>query len=319
MTLRTVIILLLFISSVSAGSLAQQAGCTLAEIPVGVADIKGDPFRDLSASDFSSHGSKAQVAVRSVVYDDGPRRVALVVDQVKKLSPSGHRAAQALVKEMLAGARPQDSFALVVARGSGKVIRFGEDASGIAAAASSEGEGSAGKDIGVLDAVMQAVSLFGERQPGDAIVVIAADTEGNHKANPKSVAKALREHGIRMFGLALGPVSHRNAAASTQSTTAWGLSTVTPMTGAINYSAGDENFLPLTGNSGGAVLPVIQEQQVRQSAKVISSMVASFYRMQVQRSQALHDSEDWKLDVSESLRKNSPQILVLYPHQLGPC
>jgi len=315
---RNVLLCLFCLAGLTAGSAAQGSSCT-ATLTVGVTNGKGEPFRDLNPNDFNGGTSKVRITVKSVTYDDGPRRIALVVDQAKKLTSSGHRTEQALVQEMMADRRPQDSFALVVARGSGKVIRFGEDASGIAAAAYGEGEGSAGKDIGVLDAVMQAISLFGEPKPGDSIVVIAADTEGNHKSNPKSVAKALREHGIRMFGLALGPVSHRNAAASTQSTTAWGLATVRPATGAFNYTTGDEDFLPLTGNSGGAVLPVLQEQQARQSAKVISVLVASFYRMEVERSQGAHDVEDWKLDVSERLHNNSPQILVLYQHQLGPC
>ena len=84
-------------------------------------------------------------------------------------------------------------------------------------------------------------------------------------------------------------------------------------------SPGERETSTIAGNSGGAVLPVIQEQQAPTSARVISAMMAAFYRMQVERSQGAHDGEDWKLDVSDTLRKNSPQLLVLYPHQLGPC
>lgn len=312
---------------------AQEAACTSLDVAVGVTDLKGEPFRGLGAGDFTIHGAKAQVSIRSLALDDGPRRVVLVVDQFKKLTTDGHRVAHALVKEVLAAARPQDSFALLTARGSGRVIKFGEDVSGIAPAVAPEIEGGAGSDSGVLDAVMQAISLFGDRRPGDTILVIAASLEGNHKANAKTVAKALNDHGIRMFGLALGPVNRTNVAAGTQSTTAWGLATVRPGMGLNSYPQGDEDFIPLTSNSGGAVLPVINDsvhrsanmndpkvqEQVRQSAKVIFAMVASFYRLQLERSQALHSSEDWKLDVRESLRKTSPPMLVLYPHQLGPC
>lgn len=322
---------LFLICGLVAVSAAQQNACTLTEIAVGVADFKGEPFRGLNESDFVGHASKARVAIRSLAYDDGPRRVALVVDQYKKLSADGHQAAQDLVGALLAAGRPQDSFALVVARGPAEVVKFGEDSSRITNAVR-ESDARQGKELGVLDAVMEAISLFGERQHGDAIVVIAGDMEGNHRANPKTVAKALAEHGIRMFGLALGPVSKGNIAAGGQAMTAWGLATVTPGLGQISYSTGDENFLPLTGNSGGAVLPVINgdahrtynmsdpklQQQVRLSAKVVFSMIAFFYRMQVERSQASR-SEELKLDVTENLHKSSPQVLVLYPHQLGPC
>jgi hypothetical protein len=330
--LKYTIFFLLLILGLGLCCAAQQAGCTSLDVAVGVTDLKGEPLRGLGAGDFTIHGGKAQVSIRSLTLDDGPRRVVLVVDQSRKLTSDGHRVAHALVKEVLASARPQDSFALVTARGSGRVIKFGEDVSGIAPAVAPEIEGGAGSESGVLDAVMQAMSLFGERRPGDTVVVIAASLENNHKANPKTVAKALNEHGIRMFGLALGPVNRTNVAAGTQSTTAWGLATVRPGMGLNAHPQGDEDFIPLTSNSGGAVLPVINdsvhrsssmndpkmEQQVRQSAKVIFAMVASFYRVQLERSQGSR-SDDWKLDISESRRKAAPQTLVLYPHQLGPC
>jgi hypothetical protein len=330
--LKYMVFFLLSILGLGLCCAAQQAGCASLDLAVGVTDLKGEPFRGLGADDFTVHGGKAQMNIRSLALDDGPRRIVLVVDQFRKLTTDGHRVAHALVKEVLAAARPQDSFALVTARGSGRVIRFGEDVSGILPAVAPDIEGGAGSDIGVLDAMMQGVTLFGERQPGDTILVIAASLEHNHKANPKTVAKALSDHGIRMFGLALGPVNRTNVAAGTQSTTAWGLATVRPGMGTNAYPQGDEDFIPLTSNSGGAVLPVINdslhrsasmndpkvEQQVRQSARVIFAMVASFYRMQVERSPGSR-SDDWKLDISESRRKAAPQTLVLYPHQLGPC
>ena len=50
------------------------------------------------------------------------------------------------------------------------------------------------------------VDIFGESKPGDAMIVMAYDLEGNHGANAKKVAKALEDHHVRMFGLALGLV-----------------------------------------------------------------------------------------------------------------
>ena len=76
-----------------------------------------------------------------------------------------------------------------------------------------------------MDAILQAVDMFGESKQGDAIIVMAYDLEGNHGANAKKVAKALEDHHVRLFGLALGPVGTKNVATSGQSTTAWGLAT----------------------------------------------------------------------------------------------
>jgi hypothetical protein len=328
---RHIVSILLLIGSLVSGSTAQQGACSATDVAVGVMDSKGESFRGLSPADFVAHASKGEIAIRSLHFDDGPRRVALVVDQYKKLPSNAHQASQELVKTLLAAARPQDSFALVVARGPAHVIKFGEDRAAIADTVKENGQ-QKGKGQGVLDAVMEAISLFGEQRPGDAIVVIAADLGGNRHAKPKTVAEALAEHGIRMFGLALGPVSRGNVTASAQGMTAWGLATVTPGIGTIHYSTGDENFLPLATDSGAAVLPVINtdeqrtynmsdpklQQRVRQSARMVSSMISSLYRMQLQRSNATR-SEDWQLDVTERIHKTAPRILVLYPHQLGPC
>jgi hypothetical protein len=321
----------LLLGGLTCASAAQQGVCSATDVAVGVTDAKGEPLRGLSAADFAVHALKGQIAVDSLKFDDGPRRIALVVDQFKKLPANAQQAEIELVKTMLSAARPEDSFALVVARGLQHVVKFGEDTAGILDAVK-ENEQTKGKGLGVLDAVTEAINLFGERRPGDAIVIIAADLGGNHHAKPKTVAEALSGHGIRMFGLALGPVSRGNIASGGQGLTAWGLATVTPGLGSVPYSQGDEDFVPLATNSGGAVLPVVNtdnrrtydmgdpklQQQVRQSARVVSGMIWTFYRMQLQRSNVAR-SLDWRLDVTERVRKVAPQVLVLYPHQLGPC
>ena len=323
--------ILLLLGSLVPAISAQQGACSPTDVAVGVTDARGEAFRGLSSADFVTHASKGQIAISSLDFDNGPRRIALVVDQYKKLPSNAHQAEQELVKTLLEAARSQDSFALVVARGPARVIKFGEDRAGIVDTVKENGR-QKGKGLGVLDAVMEAINLFGEHRSGDAIVVIAADLGGNHHAKPKTVAEALAEHGIRMFGLALGPVSRGNITKSAQGLTAWGLATVTPGIGTINYSRGDEDFLPLSTNSGAAVLPVINsddrltydmsnpklQQRVRQSARMVSSMIDSLYRMQLQRSETTRQ-EDWKLDVTDRIHKIAPRVLVLYPHQLGPC
>src|SRR5260221_2277738 len=88
---------------------------------------------------------------------------------------------------------------------------------------------------------------------------ISTDMEGNRKANARMVAKALHDSHIRMFGLALGPVETKNSVAGgfVTSTTSQGLAQSEPLVGEIVYNTGDEHFFPLTTNSGGLVLSVM--------------------------------------------------------------
>ena len=332
MTSRILIALIVF-AGLSITTRAQQAACKAVEIPVGVISANGDVFRGLAAEDFVGRTQKKPVPVKTITYDDGPRRVLIIVDTNKKLSSDSRKAEVELVQALLAGARPEDTFGIMPARGVGQDVKFTADRSAITQALNQFGEGK-GKDSGVLDAVMIGIEWFGEPKPGDAIVLIAADTEGNHRTNAKQVAKALVDNHIRMFGLALGPVQTKSSVASSTvtSTTSQGLAWTKPMVGEGVYLTGDENFYPLTANSGGMVLGAMNGdsrrsysmsdsrlvQELRVRARFIAKTIASYYRVQVESPQLSHP-EDWSLEISEEIRKHSQQMWVLYPHELGAC
>src|SRR5215472_18502711 len=96
--------LLLAISSLAAGASAQQA-CSAIEVPVSVISAGGESFRGLAADSFvASSGS----VVKSLTYDDGARRVLLVVDTSNKLSGNARKAEAELVDSLLAASRPED-------------------------------------------------------------------------------------------------------------------------------------------------------------------------------------------------------------------
>jgi hypothetical protein len=313
---------------------AQQSACKASDVPVGVISVSGNVFRGLAAEDFIGRIQKKPIAVKGLAFDDGPRRVLIVADLSKKLSADSRKAENEMIETLLANARPQDTFAIMAARGPGQDVKFTEDRSAISQALGEPGDGKRGKEPGVLDTVMTGIEWFGTPQPGDAIVVIASELEGNRKANAKMVAKALRDSHIRMFGLALGPVETKNSVAShfVTSTTSQGLAEAEPLVGSIVYDTGDEHFFPLTTNSGGLVLGVMNAdprrtysmgdvrlaESVRQKARSVSNMIAAYYRMQVEPP-AIAKPTDWELTISDEVQKHSTPMFVLYPHELGPC
>jgi len=310
-----------------------QTACSKVEIPVSVVNATLDTFRGLAAEDFAAQPQKGKVEIKSAALDEGPRRMLLVVDTSKKLPANARAAEVELIKAMVAASRPEDSLALTTARGPGGIVRFGEDRNGLIEAISPEGKASRSNE-GILDAVMDGIEWFEGARPGDAIVLIAADLEGNHKANPKTVAKALADRHMRMFGLALGPVTATSTVAShmVTHTVSQGLAEATPAIGAIIYETGDLNFYPLTTNSGGLLLSVIngnrdlsfsmddpkQQQRVRQKGRQVVGMVDTFYRLQIDQPQFSHP-ETWTLDVKDTVRKLAPAMWILYPRELGPC
>jgi len=327
----TIVSVVLGLSSLS---FSQQSACKAVEVPVGVISMTGDVFRGLAAEDFLGRVQKKQVAVKTLTYDDGPRRVLIIADTSKKLSGDSRKAEAELIQVLLASARPEDTFAILPARGPGQDVKFTADRNAITQALSQPGEGKRGKDPGVLDSVMTGIEWFGAPQAGDAIVVIAYDMEGNHKANARTVAKAMEAAHIRMFGLALGPVQTRSSVATSNitSTISQGLAESKPLVGDTVYITGDEYFFPLTANSGGLVLGVMNGnsyrsyniadprimQEIRQKARSVSKMISAYYRMQIEPPQLSHP-EDWTLEINGEMQKHTQPMFVLYPHELGPC
>jgi len=309
---------------------AQQA-CK-AEVSVGVIDSNGNSFRGLAREDFLTRGPKG-IGVESIAYDEGPRRLLLVVDTSKKLSIAAHKAEIELVKAIVATSRPADSLALITARGPGGTVKFGEDRSKLLDVL--ESEANPNKDRGPLDAANEGLEWFSDPRPGDAILLIAASTDGNHKTNAKSLAKALASHHVRLFGLALGLVMTRNISAEgvVTSTTSQGMAYVTAGLGDYAYDTGDPDFYPLTTNSGGIVVAVMNpesqhgsykpedprfQQFLKSRAMIVSNAVQAFYRFQIDQPKLSHP-EVWSLDIKEAIRKHSPAMFLLYSHELGPC
>jgi|SRR6185437_13183992 hypothetical protein len=317
------------LTCLSAMAVAQSEPCNSIEVPVGIINGSGESFHGLSAADFSVHAGKTPVELKNMTFDSGPRRIVLVVDTSKRLSSETLKAERLLVETLVNGARPEDSLAMVTARGPQHVVKFGEEKSAFQAALPADGESRHGKEQGVLDAVMQTLPLFGDPKPGDSIVVIAADLGGNRGTNAKEVASALEQHHIRMFGLALGLVSTKNVALSDQTTTAWGLAQVQNAMGDYSYNTGDSDFYPLTRDSGGLVLSVMNYSsrmtfsvknpkfvaRLKQQSMAVYNVIAGYYRVEL----ATTHTGEWSFEPQPDVRKVAPNMFLLYPRQLTGC
>jgi len=141
----------------------------------------------------------------------------------------------------------------------------------------------------VLDAVMEGIESFGEPRVGDAIVIVAA----GHGREPQSQ--------LQKRGGSPGEASHTHVRSGAwpgerkKQCRQWDrhvygiarLAQVTPGVGSIVYETGDDNFFPLTTNSGGLVLVVLNgaggraynsedaraRQEVNQKATAVFNMI----------------------------------------------
>jgi hypothetical protein len=310
----------------AAASFAQTAPCNSLQFPISAIDGNGSLLRGLAPADFRAQVGRRQLRIKSVEYDDGPRRVVLVVDTAKKLPAEARRAEQIMVETILAAARPQDSVALVTARGAERTIKFGEERAGFVQTLAEQDAPKQHHEGGVLDSVLEAFELLGTPQSGDAIVVFAQDLEGNRKTSAKAVSRLLASRHTRMFGVALGPVMTQNPTASTSE---WAGTRMLPYAGDAPYHGGDEDFYWLTRDSGGVVVGAVNfnavnspnisdpafQARLKQKARSVFDIMAGYYRMELDAPIV----GDWNLGISDAIRKVVPTMFLLYPHQLAPC
>src|SRR6185312_777669 len=148
------------LASLSSATVAQNEGCKSLEVPVGIINGNGESFRGLSPGDFSAHSGRTGLTLRNMTYDDGPRRVVVIVDTSSKLSTDARKAEQTLVETIMDAKRPKDSVALTTARGPEHLVKFGDERQAYLQAVALEGGDKHGKEAGVLDAAMKGIELF---------------------------------------------------------------------------------------------------------------------------------------------------------------
>jgi hypothetical protein len=310
-------------------ALAQQRDCATLDVPIGVITATGDAAEGLTTADFAAQSKKEAVAIQSTTYDSGPRRILLVLDADRRFTAEPRKAEIEFAMGVVSSAQPGDSLALIVARGAAHEVKFGADRAALLEALrnSTEQQKDTGKELGVLDAVAEGITWFGEPRLGDAIVVIAKDLEGNHKTNLKAVTKMLEEHHIRLFGAAFGPLLLANTTTGTQRLDREGFGYRDPGMPLYDTDA-DANFFPMTVNSGGYIikgylmpnheqfkLTDFKKKELEKTASVMSGLIDKLYALRIQ-GPVLSRSESWTVSVNQS---KLPGAHVLYPHELGTC
>jgi hypothetical protein len=229
------------------------------------------------------------------------------MDRDQELSGNTIKGEQLILETILSSVRQDDQLALVSARGRRRSIPFTKDRGELLRAFTSEDKTAPnGKDI--LDTVRNGIEMFGSPQPGDAIVVIAVSLGGSSSGRAQVLTTLLRR-GIRLFGLALGPVARHYTASG--------------------HDIGDETFHAFTMASGGFVLVAMNpypfrfdsikdhevQSRIESQTRAIVRLVTKYSRIEIEAPR----SGPWRLGLSEAAHKSAPDVLLLYPHELWPC
>lgn len=309
-----------------AAAQAQPQPCSFS-LPVGLVDRQGNLLEGLTAKDVTVQLRKQNLAIESLTYDTGPRRVLFVVDTGRHLPGEVRKMEYALLTHLLSTARPGDTFALLTARGAWRQVRFeeGKDAVIKTAQELSTDVKEARKAGALLDTLAEGLDWFGAPQQGDAILLmtdqlVPSDATGkiqggyftavtplheSTKLGFNKLVELLGSHKIRLFGVQFSSV------------------TLDPAT----YEATDENLIGLALESGGyAVVDAIDPHGSYQltSGRIdgmqkrvyqLFGSIAQFYVVKVKAPLPL-EKQLWKLELASDLRKNTN---ALYPRWFGSC
>lgn len=163
------------------------------------------PALNLPAEAFLARDGRRPDVVQSAKIERGPRRIVFVADDGRDVSLEGRKIESSVIRAILSGARPQDSFALLTTPQPLASLPFGVSRETLRAAAgkltSSKSRPSSKR--GVLDAVLEATTWLQPPRPGDSIFLMTTGLDAKHRASLSQVRQALAAGGIRVFGFEL--------------------------------------------------------------------------------------------------------------------
>jgi hypothetical protein len=166
--------------------------------------------------------------------------------------------------------------------------------------------GARKKRTAIYDALAEGLHLFGETQPGDAILLITDGEDNLSKHSPKEIANKLTQSGVLFFVLLVSEhISNPLDFASRQA-----LLNIPRQTGGMVNVLDAEN--PAWGF----------EKAAAGAAQDISGFLhvqlLSTYRLQVEAPES-KKTQKWTLSLSEGADAQWKEVKLSYPDRLAPC
>jgi hypothetical protein len=314
----------LLFSGLLSTTVSEERSCSVS-LPVTVFLPNLALLRNLGKEQFAARDKKSALSILYASPENGPRRIVFVVETGRRISSDARKVEAAVLQGVLSEASPDDSVALLTARGPSKEVRFGESHEALESVIAEIGKGLSGhsQQAEVLDAVNEAADWLQPHQQGDAILLLSMKIENdNPKASFEAVSDRLVMDEIRLFGVQLDTLIH--AFYSTTITSAIG----GPIVGAsTDLSLNKKSLFYLSDESGG--FGVVEDTtstihtykltdshlaELKEEGKQFCKAIEDYYRLTLQSS-----PQGLDLDVSGSLRAKFPQAILTYPKKKDYC
>lgn len=307
----------------AASTAAQNQPCVV-DIPLNVVMPDATLVRNVPQDGIIAHRGGDVLTIRSVNADSASRRIVLVVENGRGVNLGARKVEASILGAIVTNARPQDSFALITARGPRKELPFGAPRdlllSTIEELSSPVKEKDQSKSA--LEGVLEAAGLFQSSQPGDSIIFLTMGLDALGETEYGRVGKTLSAAGIRLFGFQLGRLYLGIYTLGIAPTSSGG---VMP---AARIDPNRETMFDLADGTGGFFLgentegdPQRAYQLTDQRLQLLNKFAGQLYKAIVEyyRIQLVASPKGFAIDLSDSLRQKLPKAHMTYPRKIPPC
>lgn len=164
-----------------------------------------EQVRDLKTNDLTVQLGDVPASVVSLRIDDGPKRVAVVLDDSGRISAEEWKRETELAASFVGHARPQDTVALLLVGSHSAVSPLVSPAEVVEQLRQVSFTRPPAPDAGgrTLDTLLAAVNLLSPPRFGDAIFLFGRSDDTGSAANLEPVQEQMLRNGLRFYGLSL--------------------------------------------------------------------------------------------------------------------
>jgi hypothetical protein len=311
------------LSSLAVPVFAQNDACRYRTLPITVVESHGLPVQGLVPADFQAKFRGNPVQILSVSRDTHPRRVAILLDVSGSMLQAQESDKWMIVREVAGDAvlhLPTD-IQIALELFDEKIVETLDFGSGrqavarriVALAGGTKAVQSQSKSrtTALWDSLLNAVSIFGSPQPGDAVYLITDGGDNMSKIRPGQIEDSFLGKGIRLFAFlvvsGLMPDEEQGLDVVKRLTKSTGgnymvLFGVRPLVGQPNFRMSEE-----------------QKAGLAYSAQVLYAQMKEFSWLGVSLPSPVDKTRDWNLDLNRASNKSHKDLRLFYPHKLIPC
>lgn len=294
---------------------AQNESCQHRTVPISAYDSQGRTIRGFAPSDFEAKYRKEPVRILSVVPDNRPHRVVILLDSSGGMGSVG-RQALAAASDLAETQLPNTQVALIIfGEKINAQIDFSSGQSAVAGRLHQilSNENNISKFFygrtAVFDSLIAGLRLLSNPTSADSLYLVSDAYDNSSHASFDQVSRQLNSSGVRLFLVAVfQPMGFRNR---------------TPAelkgTGAIDI---------LVRETGGEIIAPYKQgmpSNPREIAQISTAMKAFYSRMtkndlvEIHLPLAVDKHEKWDLKFSPEKKKRFKGVELSYPTTLAPC